>query len=157
VKLTALARTLNLYGRSVANNREAVEGVDIVVLATNATEPLVMKEWVMPGAVIAKMRSYQEHDDQLNLEAGKIVVDYRDQSEYRWELVHLFHQGKMSQKNIHAEIGEVILKIKTSRESKDETIIAGLVVMGSEDVAVGAAVLKKASQLNLRASFDFFT
>jgi hypothetical protein len=26
--------------------------------------------------------------------------------------------------------------------------------MGSEDVAVGAAVLKKASQLNLGASFD---
>jgi alanine dehydrogenase len=69
VKLIALTRTLDLYSRSVSNNREAVEGADIIVVATNAAEPLVMKEWVMPGAVIAKIKPYQEHDDQLTLGA----------------------------------------------------------------------------------------
>jgi alanine dehydrogenase len=154
-KLTALAHTLNLDSRPVVNNREAVEGADIIVVATNAAEPLVMEDWVMPGAVIAKMGSYQELDDRLTLGAGKIIVDHRDQSEHRGELVHLFHQSKMSQKNIHAEIGEVILGKKSGRDSLDETIIAGLVGMGSEDVAIGAVVLKKACQLNLGASFDF--
>jgi alanine dehydrogenase len=154
-KLTALAHTLNLNSLPAANNREAVEGADIIVVATNAAEPLVMEDWVMPGAVIAKIGSYQELDDKLTLGAGKIIVDHRDQSEHRGELVHLFHQNKMSQKNIHAEIGEVILGMKSGRDSMDETIIAGLVGMGSEDVAVGAVVLKKACQLNLGASFDF--
>jgi alanine dehydrogenase len=154
-KLASLAKTLKLNSRAVDNNREAVEGADIIVVATNAAEPLVMKEWVAPGAVIAKMGSYQELDDALTLGADKIIVDHRDQSEHRGELVHLFHEGKMTQKNIHAEIGEVIIGTQTGREKDDEIIVAGLVGMGSEDVAVGATVLKQAEKLNLGKTFNF--
>ena len=154
-KLASLARTIGLKSRQVDNNRAAVEGADIIVVATNAAAPLVMKDWVTPGALIAKMGSYQELDDALTLSAGKIIVDHRDQSEHRGELLHLFHQGKMSQNNIHAEIGEVILGTRTGRERDDEIIIASLVGMGSEDVAVGATVLKQAAKLNLGKSFDF--
>jgi alanine dehydrogenase len=154
-KLASLARTIELDSRPVENNREAVEGADIIVVATSAAAPLVMKEWVTPGALIAKMGSYQELDDALTLGAEKIIVDHRDQSEHRGELVHLFHQGKMSQKMIHAVIGEVIMGTKTGRAKDDEIIIANLVGMGSEDVAVGAAVLKQATNLNLGQSFNF--
>ncbi len=154
-KLASLARTIELNSRPVENNREAVEGADIIVVATPAAAPLVMKDWITPGAFIAKMGSYQELDDALTLGSDKIIVDHRDQAEHRGELVHLFHQGKLSQEDIHAEIGEVILGTRTGREKDDEIIIAGLVGMGSEDVAVGATVLKRAAELNLGQSFNF--
>lgn len=154
-KLASLARTLDLNSQPVATNREAVEGADVIVVATTASAPLVMKEWVTPGAFIAKMGSYQELDDALTLGAEKIIVDHRDQAEHRGELVHLFHQGKLSQDDIHAEIGEVILGIRPGRENKKEIIIAELVGMGSEDVAVGARVLKRAIEQNLGQTFNF--
>ena len=154
-RLVRQAAGLGIQGRAVGDNRQAVEGADVIVTATTADGPLVMKDWVKPGALVAKLGSYQELDDALTLSAAKLVVDHRGQAQHRGELVHLLHDGRITQDDIYGELGEIVAGSLPGREDADEIIIAAMIGMGSEDVAVGAAVLKRARELGLGQCFDF--
>ncbi|MFQ5711151.1 MAG: ornithine cyclodeaminase family protein, partial [Candidatus Geothermarchaeales archaeon] len=59
----------------VGGPREAVEETDVAVVATTANEPLLMKGWVKPGCLIAKIGSFQELDPETLLSVDKLVVD----------------------------------------------------------------------------------
>jgi ornithine cyclodeaminase len=56
---------------------------------------------------------------------------------------------------VYAEVGDVVAGIVPGREREDEMIIAAMIGMGTEDVAVGAVVLKRAEELGLGQRFDF--
>jgi ornithine cyclodeaminase/alanine dehydrogenase len=146
---------LGIEGHVIEDNEEAVRGADIIVTATTAAEPLVMKDWVTPGTFIGKLGSYQELDDELTLNASKIVVDHREQNEHRGELVHLFDDGRITQEDIYGELGEIVAGTLPGRDEESEVIVAALIGMGTEDVAVGAAVLKRARELGIGKRFDF--
>jgi ornithine cyclodeaminase/alanine dehydrogenase-like protein (mu-crystallin family) len=154
-RLVRQAAGLGINGYPVESNQEAVEGADIIVTATTAAEPLVMKQWVKPGAFVAKLGSYQELDDALTLGADKLVVDHRGQAEHRGELVHLFHTGRITQQEVYAELGDIVAGTLPGRESDDEVIVGALVGMGSEDVTIGSEVLKRARQKKLGQPFNF--
>ena len=154
-RLVMQARELGIAARAVEDNQEAVEGADIIVTATTAAEPLVMRDWVKPGAFVAKLGSYQELDDALTLSADKLLVDHRGQAEGKGELAHLFAAGQISQDLVHSEVGDVVAGVVPGREGEEEIIIAAMIGMGTEDVAVGAAVLERAKELGLGQRFDF--
>jgi alanine dehydrogenase len=146
---------LGIEGRVIKDNEEAVRGADIIVTATTAAEPLVMKDWVAPGTFIGKLGSYQELDDELTLSASRLVVDHREQNEHRGELVHLLEEGRITQEDIYGELGEIVAGTLPGRDQESEIIVAALIGMGTEDVAVGAAVLKRARELGIGKRFDF--
>jgi len=154
-RLVKQATELGIQGRAVEDNQEAIEGADIIVTATTADEPLVMKDWVKPGAFIAKLGSYQELDDALTLSADKLVVDHLGQAEHRGGLARFFHDGRITRDDVYGELGEVVAGVLAGREDDDEIIIAPLIGMGSEDLAVGATVLKRAQELGLGQRFNF--
>ncbi|MFW6116169.1 MAG: ornithine cyclodeaminase family protein [bacterium] len=154
-RLARRATELGMQGRAVDSNREALEGADIILTATTSDEPLVMKDWVDPGAVIIDLGSYQELDDALTRTADKLIVDHRVQTEHRGELAHLFQSGRMTQDDIYCELGEIIAGLVPGRESDDEIIVVIPIGMASMDVAIGAAVLKRAQDLGLGQRFDF--
>ena len=153
--LAARARELGLRAVAAETIRAAVEGADIIVTATTADEPLVRREWVKPGAVVAKLGSFQELDDALTLGADKLVVDHREQNQHRGELAHLFRTGRLTQAGVHAQLGEIVAGSRPGREDAAETIVATLIGMGAEDVAVGEAVLQRARETGLGQRFDF--
>jgi len=154
-RLARQASELGISGRAIQDNREAVEGADIIVTATTAAKPLVMKGWIKPGALIAKLGSYQELDDALTLGADKVIVDHRGQAEHKGELAHLFEDGRITQDDVYSELGDVVAEVLPGREDGDEIIIAAMIGMGTEDVGVGAAVLKRAEKSGLGQRFDF--
>jgi alanine dehydrogenase len=154
-RLARRAEDLDIVGQAVEDRAKAIAGADVVITATTADAPLVMKTWVEPGTFVGKLGSYQELDDDLTLTASKLIVDHRVQSEHRGELVHLLEDGRMSQDDVFAEIGEVVAGALPGRENEDEIIVGALIGMGSEDVAVGAAVLQRAREMGLGYPFDF--
>ena len=154
-RLVRQAAGLGIQGRAVGDNRQAVEGADVIVAATTTDEPLVMKDWVKPGALVAKLGSYQELDDALTLSAAKLIVDHRGQAQHRGELVHLLDAGRITQDDIYGELGEIIAGSLPGREDADEIIVAPIIGMGSEDVTIGAEVLRRARALGLGQCFDF--
>jgi alanine dehydrogenase len=133
----------------------AANGADIIVTATLANEPLVRREWVKPGGLVVKLGSFQELADELTLGADRMVVDHRQQCEHRGELPHLFRSGRMTQSDIDAELGDVVAGKAAGRTDGQQVIVATLIGMGSEDIAVGAEVYRQAVKKGLGARFGF--
>jgi len=135
--------------------RETVEGADIVCTVTIADEPLVRKEWLKEGTLVVSAGSYQELDPKVVLSSDKIVVDSWAQTSHRGELAKLVEAGKIGEKNIHAEIGEILSGKKKGRERGDENILAVPIGIGSLDIACAFEVYRKALEQKIGTQFSF--
>lgn len=77
-------RELNLDISAVGSAREAVDGADIVVLATRSASPVIDADWVSPGAHVAtvgpKWSSACETPPALAARAAVVASDSPDQA-----------------------------------------------------------------------------
>jgi len=135
--------------------QEVVEGADIVCTVTIGDEPMVKKKWLTKGSLVISAGSYQELDPEVVLTADKIVVDHWGQASHRGELAKLVDAGKIGEKNIHAEIGEILSGKKKGREGDDENILAIPIGLGSVDIGCAAEVYRKAMKKGMGTPFSF--
>jgi len=134
---------------------EVVDGADIVCTVTIADQPMVRKEWLKKGSLVISAGSYQELDEEVVLSANKRVVDSWAQASHRGELAKLVEAGKIGEKNIHAEIGEIIAGKKKGRERDDENILAVPIGLGSVDIGCAYEVYRKALEKRIGTPFSF--
>ena len=131
-----------------ATIEDAVAGSDIVVTATMSTKPLVMASWVGPGVHITAMGSdspeKQELDSLLLKKADKIVVDSLKQCAKLGEVHHALEERAISERDIHAELGEVLLGTKPGRQSDDEITVCDLTGIAVQDVVTSQLVYERA-------------
>jgi ornithine cyclodeaminase/alanine dehydrogenase-like protein (mu-crystallin family) len=134
---------------------EAVRGASIIVTATQADEPLVMDEWVAPGATVISIGSWQEFDEEFVLNA-KLVVDIYEHCIHRGELARLIQSGRITRHSIHALLGEVISGRKPGRQDPHERILVVPMGMGTHDVALAKTAFDNAMARGAGTSFRFF-
>jgi ornithine cyclodeaminase/alanine dehydrogenase len=135
--------------------KEVVEGADIICTVTIGNEPMVRKEWLRKGALVISAGSYQELDPEVVLSADKIVVDNWAQTSHRGELAKLVEAGKIGEKNIYAEIGEILAGKKKGREGDDEDILAVPIGIGSLDIGCAYEVYQRAKERQVGTLFSF--
>ncbi len=127
---------------------EAVSGVDVVVTATMSTKPLVMARWIGPGTHITAMGSdspeKQELDSALLKKADKLVVDSLRQCAQLGEVHHALEDKAITEQDVHAELGEVLLGKKTGRENDQEITICDLTGIAVQDVVTSQLVYDRA-------------
>jgi len=115
---------------------ESVAEADIVVTATPGKKAIILKDWIEKGthiiAVGADMEGKQEIDPEI-FSGAKIVVDSIDQCTLKGETQNPIKAGIISAKDIHAEIGEVLLGKKPGRVNDDEITIFDTTGMGVQD------------------------
>jgi len=99
--------------------------------------------------------SYQELDPEAVPSADKIVVDSWAQTSHRGELARLVEAGKLGERNIHAEIGEILAGKKKGREREDENILAVPIGLGSLDIGCAFEVYQKAVEKKIGTLFSF--
>ena len=132
---------------------EAVSGSDIVVTATMSTKPLVMASWIGPGTHITAMGSdspeKQELDSQLLKKADKVVVDSLKQCAQLGEVHHALEDKAITEQDVHAELGEVLLGRKSGRQSDDEITICDLTGIAVQDVVTSQLVYERALKKNI--------
>jgi alanine dehydrogenase len=150
-----MSEELGITVHPASSIETAVNGADIIVTATTADAALVRKGWVSPGAFIASVGSFPEIDPDLVLDADKIVVDSWAQNCIRGEFFRLIETGRLAQKDIHGEMGDVVAGMLPGRESDQELIIAGLIGLGTHDVACAAHVVEVSLAQQLGQFFDF--
>jgi alanine dehydrogenase len=126
--------------REAASAEEAVRGADVIVVATAATTPVLMGEWLSPGAHInavgATRPNWRELDDEL-LRRARIFVEAREAA--MKESGDVIAAG-----NIFAEIGEVVAGTKSGRESKEEMTLFKSVGVAVEDIVAADLVWRRA-------------
>ena len=136
--------------RVVDSAEQALSDKDIIITATPAKQPYVKAPWVAEGSLYIHMSGYECEFDVIT-QSDKIVVD-------NWEDVKsrnsqtpaiMFHEGKLSDDDIHAEIAEILVGEKTGRESQEERIFFNPVGMGIQDLIVAHRIYETASKNNI--------
>lgn len=132
---------------------EAVAAADIICTATTSKTPVVDARHIRPGVHINGIGSYspemQEVDESIVARA-KIVVDSRVAAlAEAGDLVIPMLKGMISEHNIHAELGELVLGIKPARESQEEITFFKAVGNAVQDMSVAHRVLQRATELHL--------
>ncbi|HEV2841251.1 MAG TPA: NAD(P)-binding domain-containing protein [Chthoniobacterales bacterium] len=133
------------HGVSVAASaEEAVRGADVIVVATAATVPVLMGEWLSPGAHInavgATRPTWRELDDDL-LRKARIYVESREAA--MKESGDVIAAGQ-----VFGEIGEVIAGTKSGRGSDEEITLFKSVGVAVEDIAAASLVYQKHLAIN---------
>ena len=142
-----------------ATIRETVLGADILVTTTPSRRPLVRREWVKAGshinAIGADAKGKEELDVAL-LKEGKIVVDDWHQASESGEINVPFAAGKITRKDIHGTLGEVVCGSKKGRTSSKETTIFDATGLAIQDIAVAWAVYQKGRGRGIGKKISFF-
>jgi len=125
---------------AAASAEEAVRGADVIVVATSATAPVLMGEWLSPGAHInavgATRFNWRELDDEA-LRKARIYVESREAAmKESGDIIAAGH--------IFAEIGEVVAGSKPGRESEKEITLYKSVGVAVEDIAAADLVYRRA-------------
>jgi ornithine cyclodeaminase len=129
---------------------DAVRGSEIVVTATMSASPIVKVDWISGGTHITAMGSdepgKQELDTRILARADKVVVDSLRQCAQLGEVHHALEDGSINESDVHAELGEVLLGKKPSRESDKEVTVCDLTGIAIQDVAISQFVYEKAKR-----------
>jgi ornithine cyclodeaminase len=130
-----------------------VRGADIVVEASRLErpEPLLKTAWIAKGACVIPYGTMSAVELSLTDIMNKIVVDDWGQASigpFGALRAHV-DSGRLSERNLHAELGEISAGRKPGRERADETILFWHRGLSISDIALGAAMLKKAISMGI--------
>ena len=153
--LRGYIRPLNLAGVKVVG----VRGADIVVEASrlDKPEPKLKTEWIERGACVIPYGTMSAVELTLTDIMDKIVMDDWGQAgsgPFGALRAHV-DSGRLSEKNLHAELGQIVTGLKPGRERDDETTLFWHRGLSLSDIALGAAMLEKAKRMGLGQSLRF--
>ncbi len=149
-------------GKSVVATEDwesCLSGADIIVEASrlSSPQPLFKTEWVKPGAFVVPYGTMSAVEITLTDVMEKLVVDDWGQckgGKFGSLRAHV-EAGKLSEKTLHAEMGQVVAGLRPGRESPDETILFWHRGLSLSDMALGDAMLKKAERMGLGQRLRF--
>jgi ornithine cyclodeaminase len=124
---------------AAASAREAVEGADVVVTATNSRTPVLERAWLADGshvnAIGASVPSARELDVET-IAAAELFVDSRESAaneagDYRLAL----NDGAIGEDHIRAELGEVAIGSHPGRSGPAAITVFRSLGLAVEDLA----------------------
>jgi alanine dehydrogenase len=131
----------------VGDEAEAVRGADIVVTTTPSKKPLVFDAWVSEGThfnCIGADAPLKEELDPAILKRAKIVVDDWEQAAHSGEINVPLSKGVLSEKDVWAELGDIVAGTKPARTSNDEITLFDSTGLAIQDAATVELVYRKA-------------
>ncbi|CAB3928383.1 ornithine cyclodeaminase family protein [Achromobacter anxifer] len=155
-----LSRDLGKPVKVVNDWESCVRGADIVVEASRLPEPtpLLKTEWIKPGALVIPYGTMSAVELSLTDIMSKVVVDDWGQCRkglpYGALRAHV-DSDRITQENLHAELGQIVAGLKPGRERDDETILFWHRGLSTTDIALGHAMLEKARKMGLGQTLKF--
>ena len=154
-----LSQDLGKTVTATADWQSCVEGADIVVEASRlaAPEPMLRTQWIKPGALVVPYGTMSAVELSLTDIMAKIVVDDWGQcrgGKFGSLRAHV-ETGRLSEANLHAELGQIVAGLRPGREHDDETILLWHRGLSLSDIALGHAMLQKAARLGIGQRLRF--
>jgi ornithine cyclodeaminase/alanine dehydrogenase-like protein (mu-crystallin family) len=138
---------------AMATPREAIEGADIICTATASSEPVVLGEWVAPGAHINAVGSSTATARELDTAAvarARLYVDRRESTlNEAGDFLMPKAEGAIDDTHILAEIGELLIGPGTGRTSADDVTLFKSLGLAIEDVASARHIHARALEQGL--------
>jgi alanine dehydrogenase len=146
--------------RAVASWEECARGADILVEASRLAEPqpLLKTTWIKPGALVIPYGTMSAVELSLTDIMSKVVVDDWGQCRKGLPFGALRKHvdlDKITEQNLHAELGQIVAKLRPGRENDQETILFWHRGLSISDIALGHAMLVKAKALQIGQTLRF--
>ena len=146
--------------RAVASWEECARGADILVEASRLAEPqpLLETKWIKPGALVIPYGTMSAVEISLTDIMSKVVVDDWGQCRKGLPFGALRKHvdlDKITEQNLHAELGQIVAKLRPGRENDQETILFWHRGLSISDIALGHAMLEKAKALQIGQTLRF--
>src|SRR5215468_1983931 len=150
---TRLSKELGKPVKATSDWCSCVEGADIVVEASRLPEPapLLKTAWIKPGALVVPYGTMSAVELSLTDIMSKMVVDDWGQcasGKFGALRAHV-EAGKLTAETLHAELGQIVAGGKPGRQRDDETILFWHRGLSLSDIALGHAMLEKATRLGI--------
>ncbi len=143
--------TDGLTASAAASVRAAVEGAEVVITATSASQPLVEAGWLAAGAHVTAMGSDMPHKQELDPRilavADKYVPDSVRTAAASGELHHAIEAGVVDVESVYGELGALASGRLPGRGSESELTVADLTGLGIQDAGIAALVATLAEEL----------
>ena len=155
-----LSRDLGKPVVAVDDWESCVRGADIVVEATRLAEPepLLKTAWIKPGALVVPYGTMSAVELSLTDIMDKVVVDDWGQCRPGLPLGALRRHVdlvRLTEQNLHAELGQIVAGLRPGRESPEETILFWHRGLSLSDIGLADVILKKAADLGLGRTLRF--
>ncbi len=131
---------------------EVVKGSDVIICATNSSEPVFDGNWLAKGTTVVSIvggdhtLKRREIDDIVLQKSSNIIVNSKSQI-VRDEQANLFDRagGRIKREEVVHELGDLLIGKAKGRINEDDIVTYhNNCGMGIQFAAVGAVVLKKA-------------
>jgi ornithine cyclodeaminase/alanine dehydrogenase-like protein (mu-crystallin family) len=144
---------------ATANPAEAVRDADIICTATTSLLPVFEDAGIKAGTHISAVGSYTPDMQEVPAETiarARVVVDSRTAClEEAGDLIQPLHAGLFDASHIYAELGEIILGLKTGRSSAEEITYFKSVGIAVQDSVAAQVALDNAQRLQLGQEVNF--
>jgi ornithine cyclodeaminase len=139
-KLAKVSR--DKYGvdaKAVVTARDACTDTDIICAATAATEPVLLGEWLSPGAHVNAVGASQNHAREIDSAAvvrSRLYVDLRESAlKEPGDIITPIKNGEITPDHIVGEVGEVLLGKAPGRANDREITLFKSLGLAIEDLA----------------------
>jgi len=143
----------------VSEVKDATAGADIICTVSKAREPILLGDWITPGAhlnVVGSSIATAAEIDTAAVKRSKFFVDYRDSTIHEGgEYLQALRDGAITSEHILGEIGEVANGSRAGRtDPKDITLYKSLGI-AAEDLASAHYVLQQARAQGVGQTVNF--
>ena len=141
---------LSMAIRDCATAESAVDGADLIVIATSSKTPVVEEAWVANGAhlmCVGACRPDQREMSPALVKRGRLYVDSRAAALVEsGDVVMNIADGLFDKSHLRGEIGELVLGRVPGRGSASDVTIFKSLGMAVEDVVAADLVFRRASE-----------
>jgi len=139
---------LGIVVEAVANARDAISSADLVVLATNTSEPIIDGAWLMPGAHVVSIVSGDEKlrrrelDDETMRRAAVVAVNSKQlaREQNQGDLGGPIAAGALTWERVH-DLSDLVDGRAQRRTNRDEiTVFKNNVGLGLQFAAVAGKI-----------------
>ena len=137
----------------VASVRDAVDGADLVVVATASREPVLQSSWIADGAHIAAVGACRPDHRELDtalVKRARVFVDSRTGAlAEAGDLVLPIREGAIDASHIAGELGQLAAGSVAGRQSPGDVTLFKSLGMAVEDVAAAHLAYQRATERGL--------
>lgn len=152
----------DFQGKIIATKsaEEAVKGVDMVLSVTTSRIPVIMEPWIEKGCFVAGMLGFCDIDPLLSQKADKWILGIHEDDRraiiYGNPGMSPLSASPVSEKNVFADMGEVVTGKKVGRENDHERIIYTHMGSGTHDLILCDIAYKRAIEKGLGTKVSFW-
>jgi len=149
----------------VASKEDTIRNSDILITTTPVRQPVVENRYVMPGTHINAIGADAEGKEELEpeiLKRSKIIIDEWQQASHSGEINVPLKNGVITQEDICANIGEIVIGKKQGRVSSEDITIFDSTGLGIQDLVCEREAFNRVKEnldelekQELIAKFDF--